>query len=124
MRLIDEVVGYANANAAAARDANDQQTWAAHHRNCVRIRDEHAAEIERLRGMHQDMCRVAGNLGDENERLRAERDTFAARLGAERLGTPPLAQENERLRALLKENGIEDMPQMQSEQTSRSIRER
>lgn len=44
---------------------------------------------------------MRGEAADEIERLRAERDTFAARLGAERLGTPPLAQENERLRAAL-----------------------
>jgi hypothetical protein len=30
-----------------------------------------ADEIERLERMHQDMCRVAGHLGTENERLRA-----------------------------------------------------
>lgn len=80
MRLIDEVVGYANANAAAARDANDQQTWAAHHRNCVRIRDEHAAEIERLQKAKCGALLVADERSKENVGLRAEIERLRAAL--------------------------------------------
>jgi len=42
---------------------------------------------------------IRAPLKTEIERLRAERDTAIARLGAERLATPPMARENERLRA-------------------------
>ena len=45
MQLIDEVIGYAKANADAARTEDEKMTWAAHHRNCVQVK----AEIERLR---------------------------------------------------------------------------
>lgn len=45
MDLIDEVIGYAKANADAARTDDERQTWAAHHRNCVKVK----AGIEDLR---------------------------------------------------------------------------
>lgn len=44
MDLIDEVIGYAKSNAEAAH-SRDRDTWAAHERNCIRVK----AEIERLR---------------------------------------------------------------------------
>lgn len=36
--LLDEVIGYAKANAESARTVDDQQTWRAHERNCRRVR--------------------------------------------------------------------------------------
>jgi len=44
MNLIDELIGYASANAKAAKTETDRETWAAHHRNCVKVK----AEIDRL----------------------------------------------------------------------------
>lgn len=46
MQLIDEVIGYAKANAEAARAPGERETWAAHHRNCVRIKGELESERE------------------------------------------------------------------------------
>lgn len=36
--LLDEVIGYAKANAEAARTADEQETWQAHYQNCRRVR--------------------------------------------------------------------------------------
>lgn len=48
---IDELVGYAKANADAARTKDDQQTWAAHHRHALAAK----AEIERLNeALHEE----------------------------------------------------------------------
>ena len=46
MDLIDEVIGYAKANSEAAKNPDERATWAAHHRNCVRIKGELDSERE------------------------------------------------------------------------------
>lgn len=44
MTMIDELVGYAKANARAATTQDERMTWEAHHRNCLIVQ----AETERL----------------------------------------------------------------------------
>ena len=39
IQLLDEVIGFAKANAEAAATKDEQMTWAAHHRNCVKVRN-------------------------------------------------------------------------------------
>jgi hypothetical protein len=67
MQLIDELIGYTKANAEAARNPDDADTWMAHHRNCVRVK----AEIERLRAVLDGIRALAGRRGptDETEAL-------------------------------------------------------
>jgi hypothetical protein len=38
LELLDEVIGYAHANAVAARTKDENMTWAAHHRNCIEVK--------------------------------------------------------------------------------------
>lgn len=46
MELIDEVIGYAKANSESGLTPDERQTWAAHHRNCTRIKAEIEGERE------------------------------------------------------------------------------
>lgn len=66
MDLIDEVIGYARANAEAARMPDERQTWEAHQRNCVRV----SAEIARLRAEVERLGALWIRETRENERLK------------------------------------------------------
>lgn len=63
MTLIDEVIGYAKANALAA-SGTDRETWAAHERNCLRVK----AEIERLNAYQDKTAMAWTKLTESQER--------------------------------------------------------
>lgn len=74
MDLIDEVIGYAKANAFAAPTADDQTTWNAHWKNCIRIKSEidrlRAARDECERQYQEKVTEISGYIDQVNE-LRA-----------------------------------------------------
>jgi hypothetical protein len=75
LQLIDEVIGYAKANAEAAETADQRRVWEAHQRNCVAVR----AEIERLQDAKRRALAIADERAKEANALRA------ACLGMDRL---------------------------------------
>lgn len=81
---IDELVGYAKANADAARTKDDQQTWAAHHRHALAAK----AEIERLQKLVTEQGQEIAITRERDERLVAALLPFAAQ-AAGRDGLPP-----------------------------------
>lgn len=91
MTLIDEMVGFAKANADAARTKDEQQTWAAHHRHALAAK----AEIERLRAELAEYDRALDHRQEEVASLRAElaaNDEGWARHIAEKFIPKPLSQ--------------------------------
>lgn len=88
MDLMDEVMGYAKANAEAARTLDGQMTWEAHHRNLLKIKAAISAKIE------------------SDAKAIAERDTRVAQLCEDRDCIPELEAQIASLRAAL--NGLLD----------------
>lgn len=81
MTMIDELTGYAKANADAAKTPDEQQTWSAHYRNCLKVGAEIAslrAALKSILDRYEDQ-----NISHVDFRVGAQRVAASALLRAE-----------------------------------------